>query len=124
MLTESTDDLAAAEVTEKLGYLPLAIVQAGAYVSTRRMPLKDYPDVYDIMLSKVLSEKPPSAVWNYGDRTILTTWEISFQAIKEEDEEAADLLLLCAFLSNDDIREDLLRRGKRLGENGMCMYKT
>lgn len=106
------------EVTTKLGCLPLAIVQAGAYVAVRKMSLRRYLDIYEKFSGDILREKPPAAVWAYGDRTVWTTWEISFQAVKEENEEAAELLSLCSFMSNENIREDMLRRGKQLGQDG------
>ena len=31
------------------------------------------------------------------------TWEISFEAIRKERPEAAELLLLCGFLANNDL---------------------
>lgn len=53
---------------------------------------------------------------------MFTTWEISFQAIKAENEAAADLLLLCSFLSNEDIWEEMLRRGQNLEEDGRLSF--
>ncbi|KAL7266721.1 hypothetical protein RUND412_010723 [Rhizina undulata] len=41
--------------------------------------------------------------------SVLTAWELSFQAL---DHNARQLLHLCAFLSNEDIPEELFRRGK------------
>jgi hypothetical protein len=35
--------------------------------------------------NKTPSKKPPSAVWQYGEETVVTTWEISFKAIQERD---------------------------------------
>ena len=42
---------------------------------------------------------------------MVTTWEISFEAIQAEDPRAARLLLLCSFLNNEDIDADFLSRG-------------
>jgi hypothetical protein len=68
-----------------------------------------------------LSKKPPSAVWQYGEETVVTTWEISFRAIQEMDPKAADLFLLCSFLVNDDIGIDFLYRGlPTLFSGGEC----
>ncbi|KAL7269659.1 hypothetical protein RUND412_007663 [Rhizina undulata] len=41
--------------------------------------------------------------------SVLTTWELSFQALSEN---ARHLLHMCAFLSNEDIPDKLFRRGK------------
>lgn len=43
------------------------------------------------------------SVWQYGERTLVTTWEISFEAIQKEGHQAAELLLLCSFSSNKNI---------------------
>ena len=40
-----------------------------------------------------------------------TTWELSFQKVKEASPAAADLLNLCAFLAPDDIPKELLEQG-------------
>ncbi|KAL7271320.1 hypothetical protein RUND412_005928 [Rhizina undulata] len=41
--------------------------------------------------------------------SVLTTWELSFEAL---DDNARQLLSLCAFFSNEDIPEEFFRRGK------------
>jgi hypothetical protein len=96
---------------EKLGYLPLAIDQAGSYLSMLQKPLHAFLPLFEENFNRTLSKKPPSAVWQYGEETVVTTWEISFKAIQKTDPQAADLLLLCSFVANDDISVDLLRRG-------------
>lgn len=110
--------MVAAKLVEKLGYLPLAIDQAGAYIAARIIPLEKYLSIFEANFRTVLSATPPRSVWSYGDRSVFTTWEISFAAIKSENAEAADFLLLCSFLSNERIWEDMLRRGKQLEEDG------
>lgn len=117
-LMELIDEPTVGELTTKLGCLPLAIVQAGAYVAVRQISLTKYLEIYEKFFSNVFGEKPSNPTWTYGDRTVWTTWEISFQAIKEKNNDAAELLSLCSFFSNDDIGEDMLRRGKELEEDG------
>ena len=63
-------------------------------------------------------------MWDYRNDTVFTTWEISFEAIKDRDPQAAHLLLLCGFLGKDDIWEGLLRRGRNLLENGEWAIST
>jgi hypothetical protein len=50
-------------------------------------------------------------VWQYGKQTVFTTWEISFDAIKAENQAAAEVLLLWGFLSSEKIQTELLCRG-------------
>lgn len=96
---------------EKLGHLPLAIDQAGAYLNRLSKPLDIFLPLFEASFKTVLGKKPPMAVWQYGGKTVVTTWDISFEAIQVEDPQAARLLLLCSFLSNEDIDASFLSRG-------------
>ena len=101
----------AKQIVNMLGNLPLAIDQAGAYLNKLSKPLASFPPLFKANFKRTLSKKPPAALWQYGERTVVTTWEISFEAIQSEDPEAAQILLLCSFLSNDDIDPGFLSRG-------------
>ena len=105
-------------LSENLGYLPLAIAQAGAYVASRQIPLKSYLELYEQNRRAVLCKIPDNAIWEY-EKGVLTTWEVSFSAIEEENPKAAELLLLCGFLENDDIFEEMIHRGWGLDQDGM-----
>ncbi|KAF8473485.1 hypothetical protein BDZ91DRAFT_714700 [Kalaharituber pfeilii] len=105
---------AAAAIVEKLGYLPLAIAQAGAYINIQQCLFSHYLREYEINANRLLSRK-----WKVGkdDRSVFATWELSFNAIKNQNPKAAELLSLCAFLDNNDICEEFLRRGMKLAIN-------
>ena len=62
-----------------------------------------------------------SKEWKGGkqDRSVFATWEISFNVIQGKSPEAAKLLLICGFLNNDDICEELLKRGMKLETHGI-----
>jgi hypothetical protein len=111
ILILSIDSEEARRIVEKLGYLPLAIDQAGSYLFRLSKPLHAFLPLFENNFQTILSKRPPSAVWQYGEETAVTTWEISFKAVQDEDPQAAKLLLLCSFLANDDISTDLLYRG-------------
>jgi len=53
---------------------------------------------------------------------VFATWEISFNAIEEKSPNAAKLLLMCGFLNNEDIWEELLKRGMKLKTHGMSFF--
>ena len=55
-----------------------------------------------------LQDRRDAPLYNYGDRSIWTTWTISFKAIQKTNEAAANLLLLWAFLDNRDLWYRLL----------------
>ena len=100
-------------MVRKLGHLPLAIDQAGAYLHRQQKPLLAFLPLFEANFKKTLSKKPASAVWQYGEKTVVNTWEISFAAIEKDDPQAAELLLICAFLSNNSIDASFLSSAMR-----------
>ncbi|KAH0534126.1 hypothetical protein FGG08_007284, partial [Glutinoglossum americanum] len=108
------------KVIQKLGYLPLAIDQAGAYINARKLPLRLFAEHYDQRKDVVLRHTP--SLWEYRRRlgedkdetllSVFTTWELSFQQIgKNEDEKAmiGHFLTLSAFLDSTNVGEDLFK---------------
>ncbi|KAL7272657.1 hypothetical protein RUND412_004529 [Rhizina undulata] len=95
----------AREIVKRLGELPLALGQAGAYISELQLTFSAFRErMDDVFNEESLDHRLPS------DRTsIRSTWELSF---KELSPEAQHLLHLCAFLRNEDILDELFRRGK------------
>lgn len=73
-------------VIQRLGYLPLAIDQAGAYISVRKLALKLFVKHYEDRREAVLKHTP--SLWEYRRRmdeytdeislSAFTTWELSF----------------------------------------------
>ena len=90
----------------KLGLLPLAINQAGSFISQRQVSLQRYLSRLDEGFTTTAAVG--ALEWPKGrraqDRTILTTWEISFASLSHG---AKELLLLCGFLANGDIPDKL-----------------
>ncbi|KAF8454215.1 P-loop containing nucleoside triphosphate hydrolase protein [Terfezia claveryi] len=86
---------AATTIAQELGYLPLALTQAGAYIHISQYSMSRYLKEYPKNASYLLSKR-----WKGGqhDRSVFATWEISFKAIKEKSPRAAELLLVCGFL--------------------------
>ncbi|KAF8458523.1 P-loop containing nucleoside triphosphate hydrolase protein [Kalaharituber pfeilii] len=102
---------AAATIVQKLGYLPLAIAQAGACIHIRDYLFSRYLEAYETNCTHLLSKK-----WKVGkhDRSVLAAWDLSFNAIQNQNRNAAELLLLCGLLDNNDICEEMLWRGMNL----------
>jgi hypothetical protein len=101
-------------IVRRLGYLPLAIAQAGAYLSALPKSLAGYLDLLDrTRIEDTLSRKPGPTDWHYQD-SVFTTWEASFEEIRKRDPKAAEILTLCAFVSNDRIQPEMLERGLRV----------
>lgn len=94
---------------EVLGYFPLAIVQAGSFIAVQRPnnPVVSYLELLQGYPATVLAHRNAKAAWDYRNDTVLTTWEISYDAVSKQMPRAAKILHLCAFLRRDEIVEDL-----------------
>ncbi|KAJ6547944.1 hypothetical protein DFH09DRAFT_1281699 [Mycena vulgaris] len=95
----------ATEIVQTLYYFPLAIIQAGAFIS-KSGALSSYLQIYAQHQARLLSEQPDQSHDNYA-RTVYTTWQISFQQLSMP---AATLLQLCSFLHHTGISEDIFSR--------------
>ncbi|RPB23401.1 hypothetical protein L211DRAFT_809086, partial [Terfezia boudieri ATCC MYA-4762] len=117
------DQTTASTIAQELGYLPLALNQAGAYIHMSQYSLGRYLKAYQSNASYLLSKG--LKVWKGGkqDRSVFATWETSFKAIQETNPEAAKLLLICGFLNNEDISEELLKRGMNLEPQGIYLLE-
>ncbi|MCJ1249271.1 hypothetical protein MMC30_006494 [Trapelia coarctata] len=102
------------EIAMTLGYLALALDQAGAYIRARNLQLGDFISHYQRRKEVILKEIPEE--WEYrrvikdmGMETalsIFTTWELSFEQISgngEEKERKDHFLTLSSFLNNSMI---------------------
>jgi tetratricopeptide (TPR) repeat protein len=88
---------------KELAYLPLAIVQAAAYVNVNKITLQEY--------LSLLAEKKEELVEptnKEGENVIATTWLISFEQIRRHDTLAADYLLFMACVDRNDVPLALL----------------
>jgi tetratricopeptide (TPR) repeat protein len=98
------DEQAAAAVAELLGWLPLALEQAGAYVRETRIPLGTYLERLRQFPTVTLARGRPR------DRdpadTVATTWQVSLEQIRPVPGAEA-LLELCAFLGPEEIPREL-----------------
>ena len=99
-------------IVEKLGCMPLAIDHAGAFIHELRIPLSSYLSYYETAFKEVQSKKPRLG-WKYSrDETAATTWKVSFSAIKTENPDACEVLLMCSFLNHENIWDELFYKNK------------
>ncbi|KAJ7106940.1 P-loop containing nucleoside triphosphate hydrolase protein, partial [Mycena epipterygia] len=96
----SSNRKTAAEIV--LWYLPLAIIQAGAFIS-KSGALHTYLALYTTNKDRLLSEKLGQSHDDYA-WTVYTTWQISFEQLSEP---AARFLQLCSFLHCEGISEQI-----------------
>ena len=115
-LEDASDEDGAADLLNNLDYIPLAIAQAAAFINRRapRMTISSYINDFrksDIKKVKLLNgdagdlRRDESA-----SNSVVTTWRMSFEHIREERRSAADLLSLMSFFNPQGIPESVLRR--------------
>ncbi|MEM7352317.1 MAG: tetratricopeptide repeat protein [Acidobacteriota bacterium] len=104
----------AAELAEKLGYLPLALEQAAAYIGTVSVRLADYLASFERRGLQLLEKGRPGADY---PASVATTWNLSLERVREASAAAAELLNVAAFLDPERIPFEIFTLGGgELGE--------
>jgi len=105
----------AAKIVNLLGYLPLAIDQAGAYIQRRvNFPLSRFIDEYEDRKDLIWTKAP--TVWEYK-KVVYTTWEMSFELIDDDENERIDkgqILTMLSFLDFRNISQEIFKIPRRL----------
>ncbi|KAJ7260178.1 hypothetical protein C8J57DRAFT_1514884 [Mycena rebaudengoi] len=96
----SENEMHATQIVKVLYCFPLAVVQAGAYISKTR-DLRSYIALYEQNHARLLSEVPVQSQDKYA-WSVYTTWDISFKCLSKL---AARFLQLCSFLHHEGISE-------------------
>ncbi|KAJ7448707.1 hypothetical protein FB451DRAFT_1147414 [Mycena latifolia] len=93
------------QIVQKLHCLPLAVAQAGAFISSSRA-LPKYLDLYEHTASRMqlLHQMPPQSEYGWS---VYATWQISFDSLSSQ---ARALLQLCSFIHHDGITEDIFQQ--------------
>ncbi|KAJ7121115.1 P-loop containing nucleoside triphosphate hydrolase protein, partial [Mycena epipterygia] len=91
-----------------LWYLPLAIIQAGAFIA-KSGSLNSYLALYKQNQAQLLSEKPTQSHDDYA-WTVYTTWQMSFDQLSQA---AATLLQLSSFLHHQGISEQIFSNASK-----------
>jgi tetratricopeptide (TPR) repeat protein len=105
------DDIAVNELLEILTCLPLAIVQAAAFLSNNDISVRKYISLFrnpgaEIELFSEQFEDPSR--YREMDSTIAKTWHISFDQMRKQDQLAADYLSFMACINRINIPQSLL----------------
>ncbi|KAN0072346.1 hypothetical protein V8E54_009275 [Elaphomyces granulatus] len=103
------DDPDAVKLAKELDGLPLALATAGAYLDQSAISFSDYLRLYKASWMRLLETSPELS--SYEDRTLYSTWQLSFDHVKQRNELSAKLLQLWAYFDNQDIWFELLRHG-------------
>jgi len=121
--TVSKEDRAEAQaIVDEVQGLPLALDQAGAYIREVGCPVSEYRRLF------ADEKRHPQELLSRRGRfpsdhpeSVTATFLLSFQKIEQADPAAADLLRFFAFLSPDNIPEELIHGG--LEELGVTLQK-
>jgi tetratricopeptide (TPR) repeat protein len=110
------EDDSIAKLATMLDHMPLALVQAAAYIRERapRCSVRQYLEEYQQSDSRKTSLLNQEAGHLRRDgaasNSVLITWQISFNHIRNTRQSAADLLSLMSFFDRQGIQEALLLR--------------
>jgi hypothetical protein len=126
-LTKQTDRADIAELAEALESMPLAMVQATAYIRQRapRCSVRQYIEEFNKNDKRKVGLLNNEAGHLRRDQeaknSIIVTWQISFDYINETRPSAANLLSLMSFFDRQGIPESLLKsrnEGRNVDGNG------
>ncbi|EFZ04211.1 heterokaryon incompatibility protein [Metarhizium robertsii] len=106
-------DMDAIKLLGKLDGLPLALATAGAYLRRVATSLADYLRHYEKSWARLHTSTPN--LGSYEDRTLCSTWQVSYQQVQEQNPLAAHLLQWWAYFDNEDIWFELVQPD---GEDG------
>ncbi|GAB7336824.1 hypothetical protein MBLNU13_g11329t2 [Cladosporium sp. NU13] len=103
----------AAPLLDKLGGLPLALVQAGAYIGATDLTVEEYIAYYDKIWAELMTYQDRYPLQEYAERSVLTTWKMSYEQARAVKPEAARLLDQWAFLHPGDVSYELVKNYRR-----------
>ncbi|KAI4112359.1 MAG: hypothetical protein LQ345_006481, partial [Seirophora villosa] len=109
------DEGNAIQLVQALDYMPLAISQAGAFISHRapRMDIPQYLEIFnesDLHQASLLDRDMGDMRRDHSEeKSIFKTWKILFEHIREQRASAARLLSLMCLFDRQGIPDTLLR---------------
>jgi hypothetical protein len=99
----------AERIAQELGFLPLAIEQAGAFIREVSKDIFKFLPSYRKDRQKY-HQRIPRGNWKYK-KSVGTAWRLSFEQVEQSNAAAARLLRLLSFLNLDVILTDFLEVG-------------
>ena len=103
------------DLLEELTYLPLAIIQAAAYINENGITFADYlsllADQEEEVIDLLSEEFEDDGRYHNIKNPVATTWLVSFEKIRHRDPLAADYLSFMCCIDSKDIPQSLLPPG-------------
>ena len=94
----------AGRVADLLGYLPLALEQATAYLERTGIDPRTYAELLQTRLGDILQR---GADPDRGEKTVATLWQLSLDRLAKENPAAVQMIEICAHLAPEPIPFDL-----------------
>ena len=104
-LEDTENKMYARQIAKMLGGLPLALNQIASFITQRKLPLKDFPDLYARNSAQIHGSQ---SRLTYYEKTLTTTYELSLSRLSGD---AAHLQSLLAFLDPDTVHKKILVDG-------------
>jgi Tetratricopeptide repeat len=102
-------------LADKLGDLPLALVQAGAVLFEGGMPVDEYLRLLEERVTQIL-ERGTSPEY---PTSMTAAWQISVGRLRQQSPQALELLRCCAFLGPEPIPRDVFNLGAHESRTGV-----
>lgn len=96
-------------LAQRLDGLPLALSTAGTYLSQTADSFGHYLQQYDNSWDDL--NEYSHGLFDYEDRTLYSTWNLSLTQVRNQDTAAAELLRLIAYLDNQDLWYEFFQAG-------------
>ncbi|OAG12575.1 HET-domain-containing protein, partial [Paraphaeosphaeria sporulosa] len=98
------------ELASKLDGLPLALATAGAYLEHVTDSFAEYLRLYEESWVDLQATSPTLS--SYEDRSLYTTWQVTFDLIRKQNAASAQLLKLWAYFDKQDMWFELIRHAR------------
>ncbi|KOS41254.1 hypothetical protein ACN38_g7863 [Penicillium nordicum] len=99
----------AKHLAERLAGLPIALATAGTYLQHSAFDFERYLKEYEKRWK--IGSRRPLQLREYQERTLYTTWDLSYSRLEQEDPDAAKLLKLLAYFDNQKLWYELFHAG-------------
>jgi tetratricopeptide (TPR) repeat protein len=103
------EQAAATELCRELGYLTLAVAQAGAFIKNTGMSLAEYLPVFREMRLAVFEESDAQLADRPDEGNVAATYRLNVEKLEKANPAARDLLNLLAFFAPEPFRLELLK---------------
>ncbi|KAI2623399.1 hypothetical protein GGS21DRAFT_339699 [Xylaria nigripes] len=104
---DSINDPDAVNLAKELDGLPLALATAGAYLEQTATSFSSYLRLYKESWARLQESSPK--LKSYDDRILYSTWQLSFDRVREKNENSANLLRLWGYFDSQDLWLQLLQ---------------